>query len=561
MIGSGGRIEFEKLSSRERPRISASCHKFPTIQDLTAKLVFIYATPHNPVSSRPFHSTQPSMACARVPPAWQSFLGDGAELGLSDAGDMDLGIEGYSVHEEDDCGSVPPQCDELPDSHDVRLADAWSGEEKSMDHVDPMSPLGVGCGLRQGWDDMPRGCVYSEVPIYSINSPTPGDCEAAVVLAAAFQTCVESPFPSLAQALTGIAERSNFQVVEVVRVQNISRAGMHDAFKRVYSIDNTRTVYHGTSGASATTISKTGFRGACSQRSKFGKGIYTSSNIWEALAYAEPAPDLTQTFLVVNLLQGPTTLGQVEMVDFGCDAAGNQILTATNPENTIFCASHGDQLLATYRISVRFDSATKHTPAQQNLIRMYHPTIWDVIKKQTLPPPPTPPLFQLPNPTTTSTVANATTHTYEKLQKHRGVSVGDKVKIKNSFKSHLFCDGHEGIVRAIIKDGHVHYCIQVCVYNAALMSQIERANAQKFVYPGQEKTWVLCKFVQVERLPAAPATVVSATTSAPVASAAATPTSATDVACSCKHGMDDDQLADLLSDNATARNGTKRQRL
>jgi hypothetical protein len=183
---------------------------------------------------------------------------------------------------------------------------------------------------------------------------------------------------------------------------------MHDAFKRVYSIDNTRTVYHGTSGASATTISKTGFRGACSQRSKFGKGIYTSSNIWEALAYAEPAPDLTQTFLVVNLLQGPTTLGQVEMVDFGSDAAGNQILTATNPDNTIFCASHGDQLLATYRVSVRFDSSTKHTPAQQNLIRMYHPTIWELIKKQTLPLPPTAPLFLLPNPTTPfTTVATA----------------------------------------------------------------------------------------------------------------------------------------------------------
>ena len=271
-----------------------------------------------------------------------------------------------------------------------------------------VSQLGVGPGLRQGWDDMPRGCVFSEVPIFSIHSAIPGGREAAGVLAEAFPTCIDGPFPSHAQALAGIEERSNYKVVEIVRVQNISWASMHDAFKRMYSIENTRTVYHGTTGASATTISKTGFRKACSQRSKFGKGIYTSSNIWEALAYAEPAPDLTQTFLVVNLLQGPTTLGQVEMVDFGSDAAGNLILTATNPENTIFCASHGDQLLATYRVSVRFDSSTKHTPVQQNLIRMYHPTIWELIKKQTLPLPPTAPLFLLPNTSTPfTTVATA----------------------------------------------------------------------------------------------------------------------------------------------------------
>ena len=80
--------------------------------------------------------------------------------------------------------------------------------------------------------------------------------------------------------------------------------------------------------------------------------------------------------------------------------------------------------------------------------------------------------------------------------------MGDKVKIKNSFKSHQFCDGHEGVVREIIKDGHVHYCIQVAgilVAGTALASQIEGASAQEFVYPGQEKSWVLCKFLQVEK--------------------------------------------------------------
>ena len=396
-------------------------------------------------------------------------------------------------------------------SNGASPAISGGSKEKRMDHVDPLNQLGVGPGLRQGWDDMPRGCVFLEVPIYSIHSAIPGGREAAGVLAAAFQTCVKSPVPSHAQALACIQERSNYQVVEIVRVQNIARASMHDTFKRVYAVGPTLTVYHGTTGASATTISETGFRRACSQRSKLGKGIYTSSNIWEALAYAEPAPDLTQTFLVVNLLQGPTALGQVEMVDFGSDSAGNQILTVTNPENTTFCASLCDQLLATYRVSVRFDSSTKHTPAQQNLIRMYHPTIWELIQRQTLPPPPTPPLFLLPNlttPFTTVATATPTTRTYEtskivheKTIAYAGIHVGDRVAIQNSFHLHKFCDGKEGFVRDIVKDGTIFLCVEI-VDVPEMATLIAEANKRdkKPAYPHVDMGWVRCKQFQVMKI-------------------------------------------------------------
>jgi len=277
---------------------------------------------------------------------------------------------------------------------------------------------------------------------------------------------------------------------------------MHDAFKKVYAIENTKTVYHGTTEASAKIISNTGFRGACSQRSKFGKGIYTSSNIWEALAYAEPNPDFIQTFLVVNLLQGSTTVGSQDMVDFGFDANGKQILTTTNQDNTIFCASHGDQLLATYRVSVRFDTATKHTSSQQNLIRMYHPKIWDIIKTQGIPQAAKPPIFKLPYPNAAipvATTAAASALDFTKLAAHKGVAVGDKIRIKGSFKSHAFCVGEQAVVRLIVKDAQVFYCAEIIsVADPAFKVLLEDANKKRYVYPGQEQHWVHCKFSHVE---------------------------------------------------------------
>jgi len=103
------------------------------------------------------------------------------------------------------------ECDDLPD-------------ERARD----------GSVVRHGWNEMPAGCLFQEVPIVGH--------EAAWVLAAAFHTCVGevASFPAHAQVLVAIEERSNYQVVQVDRVQNIPRAGMHDAFKQVYNIQMTR---------------------------------------------------------------------------------------------------------------------------------------------------------------------------------------------------------------------------------------------------------------------------------------------------------------------------------
>jgi len=366
---------------------------------------------------------------------------------------------------------------------------------------DPFSSIRKGLRLASdehpGWEAMPAGCTYKEVQIYSkipSNETTVQHIsEVAEVLLAAFPMCLE---PNTGECLANIVDRidesSNYEVSRVLRVQNTQRVGMHDAFKSFYDIKNTRTVYHGTTNIYGASISKAGFRGACSQRSKFGKGIYTSSNVWEALTYSEPTPDMTQTFLVVKLLQGPTTLGRFEMVDFGEDAEGHQILTATNPENTIFCASHGDQLLAEYRIEMRFLADRQHNPAHQNLIGRYHPDIWKLIKKQTALLLPVFPKYQIASPMNANTVAPPTSSSsfIKDLSEYKGVSVGDKVKIVKTFKTHSFCNEHEGIVRKIFNDGRVHYCVEVC--DASLVDQIKTANGVKYTYADKDINLLRC---------------------------------------------------------------------
>ena len=239
---------------------------------------------------------------------------------------------------------------------------------------------------RPYWGTMDSGCKYAEVVIFSHDSLVrTSDVEAAMLLAKTFPSCKNTEMcvdtgraeKSLQEVVEGISQSSNYSVTHMVRVQNIQRAEMHSDFKQHYAIENTITVYHGTTEESAVNISKTGFRGACSMRSKFGKGTYTTSNIWEALAYAQPDPldGNKQTFLVVCLLVGPTTIGSVEMVDFGNDECGQQILTTTNPEGTIFCASYGDQLLATYRITIQFNDLCHTTDAMKQMIRIYNPVV------------------------------------------------------------------------------------------------------------------------------------------------------------------------------------------
>ena len=166
------------------------------------------------------------------------------------------------------------------------------------------------------------GSDFEEVQIYSGSNlmvDVGNQSESAAVLYSAFSSCLDTlpnpNSPDIKQLIDTIAERSNYQIEEVMRLQNRPQFCMHQQFKLCYGITQERTVYHGTSSLSANSIATIGFRGAASRRAKFGKGIYTSSNVWEALAYADPdITDLKQTLLVVDLLQGPTSLGKNDQV-------------------------------------------------------------------------------------------------------------------------------------------------------------------------------------------------------------------------------------------------------
>jgi hypothetical protein len=116
----------------------------------------------------------------------------------------------------------------------------------------------------------------------------------------------------LAQLREIIAEKSNFEVREVVRVRNKCTKGMHDQFKTSFNIKQTTLSYHGTEHADL--ICEVGFRGAASRRAKYGKGIYSSPNVWQALSYATPTKEGYLTFLVVELHLGPMALGRQDQV-------------------------------------------------------------------------------------------------------------------------------------------------------------------------------------------------------------------------------------------------------
>jgi len=264
------------------------------------------------------------------------------------------------------------------------------------------------------------------------------------------ETTYDKEDVTFSSVLQSIKQKSNHDIIKIERVRNDQQSGMHSSFKTLYGIVNCRTVYHGTSRKSSENIARKGFRGAASYRAKFGKGIYTSSNVWEAIAYAEPCSEfMYQTFMVVSLLQGPTCIGSANMVDFGYDQLDRPILTTTNPENTIFCASHGSQLLSMYRVTVRHDAVIVPSVAQKNMVQIYNPVVWSHMS---------PPVVVVVPATQTKGVD--TVCVVKKLL-HRSIAVGDKVEIVKNDAILDFSKGHAGYVRHILKYNFYKYYVEV----------------------------------------------------------------------------------------------------
>jgi hypothetical protein len=76
--------------------------------------------------------------------------------------------------------------------------------------------------------------------------------------------------------------------------------------------------------------------------------------------------------------------------------------------------------------------------------------------------------------------------------------VGDAVKIVKTFQAYQFAKDLEGVVRKIVKDNHVYFCVELSDSDA--LNKIEQANTGKTFYPGQEQTLMCCKISHVQKL-------------------------------------------------------------
>ncbi len=296
----------------------------------------------------------------------------------------------------------------------------------------------------------------------------------------AFPKCLENQdpdnLPGAENLMYKIAYSSNFEVCQVARVMNRPHYRMQQAFAENYNVHERRTVYHGTSEAGSSLIAAVGFRGAACRRAMFGKGIYTSPNIWEALAYAKPFSNAKQVFFTVELIQGPTALGSQDQLDFGLDDDGHEVLTLTNPGATILCHAKENQLLATYRITVRF--MVEHNFIQKNLdcVRLVHPDIADIIKQAKLawhianPSAPAaqpssfgaPPLyFGIPPTVVTSVLTRHPARSTYVDCPHLDFSIGDKVVVTDTLKAYSEFMEMTGVVCRIVKAHTYLLCVRL----------------------------------------------------------------------------------------------------
>lgn len=349
------------------------------------------------------------------------------------------------------------------------------------------------------------------------------EAECLCVLQIPFKAVLFEPLTSVQDAIECIRQRTQYEVKTVVRLQYPERFRMHRQFMRVYKIDDTRWVYHGTTKTNAAIIAKVGFRNSASQRAKFGKGIYSASNVWEALAYAEPdAKSFVQTFFVAALAQGPSRVGTENMSDFGFDEAKRQILTTTNPEKNIFCAAYEDQLYAHYMFTVRYCVEEPLLASAHGIVRMYHPAIWSRLKQTAAQqhalaahafavPPPAPAPKQAPAPIPRA-IPQAT-----EIPCHQQFSLHCRVKIVKTWSKYDFALNAVGTIKKIVKERKVHFFVELD--DASMRELVRIVNKPPLMSWHTDRSWLRCQLYHLKPVSAPAAAVSSA---APVAAHVAT---------------------------------------
>ena len=462
-----------------------------------------------------------------------------------DAGDL-LSGEDDGLHlpgldmmaANDGGGGIASFMPALTDAADLLLSSAPS-------FVDPLDEvrrrLDIGVDQVAYWEPM-EGHDYFQRRLFGPDGPDVTKCEysqeALCVLNKPFAGLLPETPLSLQDALECIKERTQFEVISLDRVQNLRRRKLHQEFARCYRIQKTRQVYHGTTATTAAAIARVGFRNAASQRAKFGKGIYSSSNVWEALAYAEPdAGSCVQTLLVAELLEGPTCVGTENMTDFGYDEAGRQIVTTTNPDKNIFCAAYEDQLYTHYILKVCI-SDTQLSPLAHRIVVMYHPTIWKLLHKPSVPLPTynrAVVTSALPVPAQGAARKAPRLPQVQVLSAHMTFKVGDKVEVVKTFVNYQFALNATGFIRKMVKDGKVHFCVELT--DPALREDTRLLNRTSPYAWHTDHSLLRCQISHIQHVvPSLSAGSSAVTTGAPPAVSAPVSTAAQDSAADTASG-------------------------
>ena len=175
---------------------------------------------------------------------------------------------------------------------------------------------------------------------------------------------------TLRKCLDQVEEGSNFTIIKIEAIEKSPAGFVQQAYRQAHGIANDRnevwTTYHGS--VKAETVAQQGFRGAMSRRAMIGKGIYTSTNFWEALSYCIPDAEWKVRVLIVRNLVGLHAVGSKDQEDFGRHENGRAINTLTNEKKTILCSKHEGQLCAIGMITLRYRIMVKPTEAHHAFV-------------------------------------------------------------------------------------------------------------------------------------------------------------------------------------------------
>ena len=313
--------------------------------------------------------------------------------------------------------------------------------------------------------------------------------------------------------------RYGYEVVRVVRVQDSYRREMYESFRTVYRIANEADTFYGASPAAAESIAQTGIRAEKGQRARLGTGVYSTSNVWEALAAAEPDPerDLMQELFVCKVALGLCGVEQEVEAGFGgamhgevalglCGVEqevvstidGEEILTRTNTEQTFFCCKYENQVVVQYRLQLRI---ALHASVNWSLVLrtqpIHHVDVHAAIRAQSA--------------STAVVIAQNSVEevrvqvkginridTFRFPTKYKGFRVGGRVEmVKMSSDLQIFM-GERGVIKQIARRVHGHGYFMVELDRREAWSNVRAMQPVKL--PKREEHWLVCKVGAIRKI-------------------------------------------------------------